>query len=334
MHTLRLTLVAGLLCLGPTAATAAETLTVLTYDSFVAEWGPGPIVKAAFEAECACTLRFIGLEDGVAILNRLKLQGTSTTADAVVGLDNNLIAEAGATGLFAPHGLALALPGLPVAWADPTFLPYDHAHFAVVYDRERLADPPRSLAALVDGGAEAPRIIIEDPRTSTPGLGLLVWIRAVYGEEAGAAWSRLRPRVLTVTPGWSEAYGLFVKGEAPLVLSYTTSPAYHRFAEKSERYAALRFPEGHPLQIEVAAVLARSPRQELARQFLAVLLSPAVQGEIATTNWMLPAGATAKPLPPAYDGVLPPPRTIGFSPAEIAANRRAWTAEWLEAMSR
>ena len=59
----------------------------------------------------------------------------------------------------------------------------------------------------------------------------------MYGR---AAWSRLRPRVLTVTPGWSEAYGLFVKGEAPLVLSYTTSPAYHRFAEKSERYAALR----------------------------------------------------------------------------------------------
>jgi ABC-type thiamine transport system substrate-binding protein len=40
---------------------AAETpvLTVLTYDSFHSEWGPGPAVEQAFEATCACDLRFV-----------------------------------------------------------------------------------------------------------------------------------------------------------------------------------------------------------------------------------------------------------------------------------
>ena len=55
-----------------------------------------------------------------------------------------------------------------------------------------------------------------------------------------------------MTPGWSEAYGLFTKGEAPMVLSYTTSPAYHMVAENTERYQAAAFREGHYLQIEVA----------------------------------------------------------------------------------
>ena len=35
-----------------------------------------------------------------------------------------------------------------------------------------------------------------------------------------------------MTQGWSEAYGLFLKGEADMVLSYTTSPAYHIAVEK------------------------------------------------------------------------------------------------------
>jgi ABC-type thiamine transport system substrate-binding protein len=32
------------------------------------------------------------------------------------------------------------------------------------------------------------------------------------------------PKTVTVTKGWSEAYGMFLDGEADMVLSYTTSP--------------------------------------------------------------------------------------------------------------
>src|SRR5437764_9838250 len=85
-------------------ASAAETLTIYTYQSFVADWGPGPKVKAAFEKECSCTIQWVAITDGVAILNRLKLEGAQTTADVVLGLDTNLTAEAQATGLFGPHG--------------------------------------------------------------------------------------------------------------------------------------------------------------------------------------------------------------------------------------
>ena len=32
------------------------------------------------------------------------------------------------------------------------------------------------------------RIVIQDPRTSTPGLGLLTWMKALYGDQAGDEW--------------------------------------------------------------------------------------------------------------------------------------------------
>src|SRR3546814_1326957 len=54
------------------------------------------------------------------------------------------------------------------------------------------------------------------------------------------------------TKGWSEAYGLFLEGEAPMVLSYSTSPAYHMIAEDEDRYQAAGFAEGHYMQVEVA----------------------------------------------------------------------------------
>ena len=313
-------------------AAAAEKLTVYTYESFTAEWGPGPVVKKNFEAECACEVDFVSVADGVALLNRLKLEGTSTKADIVLGLDTNLTAEAKATGLFAPHGEVSGV-SVPGGWSDDTFVPYDYGYFAVVYDTEKLKQPPASLKELVEGDA-GQKIVIQDPRTSTPGLGLLLWVKSVYGDEAASAWAKLKGRVLTVTPGWSESYGLFTKGEAPMVLSYTTSPAYHMIAEKTDRYQAASFSEGHYLQIEVAGITANGAKNPLSQKFLTFMTGPGFQDAVPETNWMYPAGKTDKPLDPAFDRLVKPARTLMFSPEDVAKNRKAWVDEWLGVMSK
>ncbi|MBD0414217.1 thiamine ABC transporter substrate binding subunit [Oryzicola mucosus] len=312
---------------------AQDKLTVYTYESFTAEWGPGPQVKKAFEAECTCAVDFVSVADGVALLSRLKLEGASTKADIVLGLDTNLVAEAKATGLFAPHGKGSAPVEIPGGWNDDTFLPYDYGYFAVVYDTEMLKTPPKSLKELVEGDA-AQKIVIQDPRTSTPGLGLVLWIKAVYGDKAGDAWAKLKDRVLTVTPGWSEAYGLFTKGEAPMVLSYTTSPAYHMIAENSEKYQAASFEEGHYLQVEVAGITTTGAKNPLAVEFMDFMLSPKFQDIIPETNWMLPAAATDKPLNPAFDKLVKPSHPLLIPSEDVAANRKAWVDEWLAVMSR
>jgi thiamine transport system substrate-binding protein len=331
MRKLVLSLLAALAA--PAAAAHAEgTLTVYTYESFTAEWGPGPQVEKAFEAECGCDLKFVSVADGVALLNRVKLEGAATKADIVLGLDTNLTAEAKATGQFAPAGIDQAALTVPGGWSDDTFVPFDYGYFAVVYDTQKVTNPPKSLAELVDGDANI-KIAIEDPRTATPGLGLVLWVKAVYGDKAADAWTKLRRRVLTVTPGWSEAYGLFTKGEAQMVLSYTTSPAYHMVAENSERYQAASFSEGHYLQIEVAGMTANGAKNPLAQKFLAFMTGSKFQDVIPETNWMFPAGKTDKPLNPAFDKLVKPAKTLIFSPQEVAANRHAWVDEWLQAMS-
>lgn len=320
--------------LAPFAAHAQEkTLTVYTYESFTSDWGPGPKIKAEFEKTCACTVNFIGVADGVALLTRLKLEGAGSDADIALGLDTSLISEAKATGLFEANGVDRSAVKVPGNYADDTFLPYDYGHFAVVYDTQTIKNPPESLKDLIEGDTSQ-KIAIQDPRTSTPGLGLLLWVKAAYGDKAPEAWAKLRDRVLTVTPGWSEAYGLFTKGEVPMVLSYTTSPAYHMVEENTDRYQAASFSDGHYIQIEVAGMLKNAKDRDLAKSFLAFLVSPAAQDIIPTTNWMMPAAATSTPLPEAFDRLVKPAKTLLIGSDEVAKNRQAWIDEWLTAMSK
>ncbi|KKY89294.1 thiamine ABC transporter substrate binding subunit [Leclercia sp. UBA5958] len=320
-----------LLALLALPAFAKPVLTVYTYDSFAADWGPGPVVKKAFEADCNCELKFVALEDGVSLLNRLRMEGKNSKADVVLGLDNNLLNAATQTELFAKSNVPNDAVTVPGGWKNDTFVPFDYGYFAFVYDKTKLQNPPKSLKELVESDQKW-RVIYEDPRTSTPGLGLLLWMQKVYGDKTPEAWQKLAAKTVTVTKGWSEAYGLFLKGEGDLVLSYTTSPAYHIIEEKKENYAAADFAEGHYLQVEVAARTAASKQPELAEQFLKFMVSPAFQKAIPTGNWMYPVTDVA--LPEGFNSLVKPKNTLEFTPQQVADKRAGWVSEWQRAVSR
>lgn len=318
---------AGLL--GATAATAqSPELTVYTYDSFVSDWGPGPKVEAAFEETCECDLNLVGVEDGAALLARVKLEGARSDADVVLGLDTNLVARARETGLFAEHAVT-ADYDLPVAWDDPVFVPFDWGHFAFVHDKD--FDAPGNFEALAESDAS---ILIQDPRSSTPGLGLLMWVKTAYGDAAPGIWEGLADNIVTVTKGWSESYGLFLEGEADMVLSYTTSPAYHLIAEEDDSKAAAMFDEGHYMQVEVAAKMAATDQPELADRFLQFMVSDRFQSIIPTTNWMYPAVTPDSGLPEGFDTLATPETSLLLSPEEAAAIRDEALEEWRAALSR
>jgi thiamine transport system substrate-binding protein len=315
------------------AAQNLPILTVYTYSSFAGEFGPGARIKERYERECACILEWVTTEDAGTLVARLRLEGRSTDADVVLGLDNGLMASARDSGLFAPHQLPTDGLLLPMAWNDDVFLPFDWGWFAFVYDSTQLTDPPQSLAALVTD-PNGPTIILEDPRTSSPGLGFLVWMKAIFGDGAADAWASLAPRIVTVTRGWSEAYGLFLAGEADMVLSYTTSPAYHLIVENDPRYRAAIFDEGHAMQVEVAAMVGTTDQPDLARSFLAFMTTEAFQSAIPEGNWMYPATDLPGGLPPAFADLPRPAISLMTPPEEIEANRRAWIDEWIAAMAR
>ncbi|EJG1830079.1 thiamine ABC transporter substrate binding subunit [Vibrio parahaemolyticus] len=314
-----------------TSAFAAEnTLTIYTYDSFAADWGPGPKIEQAFEAKCGCDVNFVALDDGVSILNRLRLEGGNSKADIVLGLDNNLMAEAKKTGLLTEHNVDTANTVLPNGWSDTTFVPYDYGYFAFVYNKEKLANPPKSMKELVEARDDL-KVIYQDPRTSTPGQGLMLWMKSIYGDDVTQAWQKLASKTVTVTKGWSEAYSMFLNGESDLVLSYTTSPAYHLIAENDSNFATANFSEGHYMQVEVAAKVKGSKNSELADKFMDFILSDEFQSAMPTGNWMYPV--TDVELPKGFETLSVPSKSLSFSADEVAKMRKSWIREWQSALT-
>ncbi|MEX3017189.1 thiamine ABC transporter substrate binding subunit [Gymnodinialimonas hymeniacidonis] len=322
---------AGLSTIAGAAFAQTPVLTVYTYDSFASDWGPGPQVELAFEEICECDLQFTATGDGAALLSRLRLEGSRSDADIVLGLDTNLIAAADEAELMQPHGMDATGLTLPIEWDDANFMPFDWGYFAFVH-RQTLEDVPNSFEELA---ASDVSIVIQDPRSSTPGLGLLMWVQHAYGDDRAAEiWEGLADNVVTVTPGWSEAYGLFLDGEADMVLSYTTSPAYHLIAEEDDSYTAAPFTEGHYMQVEVGGILATADNPELAQQFMEFMVSPAFQEVIPTTNWMYPAALPEDALPDGFNTLIQPEQSLIFSSTGAAEVREDALATWQNALSQ
>ncbi|MDF4604558.1 thiamine ABC transporter substrate-binding protein, partial [Vibrio parahaemolyticus] len=170
-----------------------------------------------------------------------------------------------------------------------------------------------------------------DPRTSTPGQGLMLWMKSIYGDDVTQAWQKLASKTVTVTKGWSEAYSMFLNGESDLVLSYTTSPAYHLIAENDSKFATANFAEGHYMQVEVAAKVKGSKNSELADQFMNFILSDEFQSAMPTGNWMYPV--TDVELPKGFETLNVPSNSLSFSADEVAKMRKSWIREWQSALT-
>lgn len=307
-------------------------LTVYTYDSFSTEWGLEPVVIPHFEDICKCEVQIVTVGDGGSILNRLIIEGKDTRADIVLGLDNNLAPRAFELDIFEPYKPKYYETVPEEIWFDPSnrLIPFDYGYFSVVYDSERLRTPPKNFADLASEKYKR-RLIIEDPRSSTPGLGFLLWSVKLLENGYEDFWKRLRTNILTVTPGWDSAYAMFKKGEAPMVISYTTSPAYHIINENTYRYKAAIFPEGHYVQIEVAGIVKYTKNKDLARSFIDYMLSPQFQKEIPTKNYMYPANKDVE-LPEAFKSLPKPKRMLIIKEDVLSKKLTKWINGWRQAM--
>ncbi len=305
------------------AAANAEPLTIYAPDYFGSEWGPGPAIKEAFEASCACEIEYVTGD----LLPRLRLEGDATPADIVIGLNTDDAEAARQTGLFAPSNVDTSGLTMPVEWTDETFVPFNWGHTAFVYDTTKVTDVPTSFADLVDNHPDL-RIAIQDPRTSVSGLALALWVHKVFGDGAEDAWAKLAPRIVTVTKGWSESYGLFTEGEVDMVLSYTTSPAYHIIAEGDETKKAAIFPEGHYVMVETAGQIAGTDQPELAQAFMDFILTEPFQSIIPEGNWSLPAKLDPAQMPEGFARLDMPQTALIYSSAEAEALRDTVVAEF------
>ena len=307
----------------------AEKLTVYTYDSFVSEWGPGPIVEKIFEDKYEIDLQFIAVDSAATLLNKIILEGENTKADLVLGLDMNLFNAAEKSELFVSHNLKNINNKLtlPLNWESDIFVPYNYGYFAFVYNNKTLKNPPLSMEDLIN--KTDARIVIQDPRTSTPGLGLLTWMKALYGDSAQNKWSQLNKKIISVTKGWTDAYyNFFMAGEADVVLSYSTSPAAHIMFEENYDISASTFKEGNYISVEFAGILNSSKNKQMANKFLDFMISDDFQKVIPGTNIMYPV--TDVEMPEAFNK-LEIPKLLQLDPKDINDNKDAWINEWLNA---
>lgn len=319
----------GLTVIAGAALAETPVLTVYAPDYFTSEWGPGPKIEAAFEETCGCDVKYLAGD----LLPRLLLEGERTKADIVIGLNTDVTKKARETGLFATHGQDTSDLTLPIEWTDDVFLPFNWGHTAFIYDNTKISDAPSSFEALLNAPDDL-KIVVQDPRSSISGLALMLWIKSVYGDEAEGAFERLAPKVLTVTKGWSESYGMFTDGEADLVLSYTTSPAYHIIAEEDETKSAAIFDEGHYFMTELVAKTTTTQQPELASAFMDFVLSETFQEMIPTANWSFPAKLDPAKLPEGFSKLALPKKALFYSEEEAAALRDETLEEWLRAFSK
>jgi thiamine transport system substrate-binding protein len=316
-------------------------LTVYVYDSWAAPGGLGEAVFPLFEKQCGCVLLALPSGDGSAALSRLALdqERGHAGAELVVGLDGPTSQRAASyVEPLSPALIQLSRKKL-VDQAQSAlgagFIAYDYGYFAFIADQDQLKKQklvaPTRFADLLRPEWRR-NLILEDPRTSTPGLSFVL-----YGEALSADWSKLKSQWLTLAPGWDGAYGLFLKGEAPLVWSYTTSQAYHEeHGDRAHRYTALIFNEGQPVQVEGAALVKGAfegeggkAKRKLAESFLSFLVSPQAQALIPTRNWMYPARKGIE-LPASFAHLPKPGKAVNL-PNDPALVKRALD-HWAESI--
>jgi thiamine transport system substrate-binding protein len=310
-----------------------RVLTVYTHHSFAKEWNFDHYqLRSKFEKKCNCKLEIVGLDNGGTLLSRLKLEGKHSKADIILGLDYNLISEAEKTKLFSTINFDTDNLVLPIKWKNKYFLPFDYGYLTFIYNKNKIKEVPKSLEELV---YKYPgKIIIADPRSSSVGLNFLLWMRSVFDDQSTNAWQTLSKKIVTVTKGWGESYGLFLKGEADMVLSYTTSPAYHMLAEQNYNYNSISFEDGNYLQIEVAGILKNSPNPDLADMFLEFLISKDFQITMLTQHYMYPVIDLQNEIPNVYKTIKIPENVLFMDSMDIHNNKKYWILEWLSAITK
>ncbi|WP_126993487.1 thiamine ABC transporter substrate-binding protein [Thermosipho globiformans] len=301
---------------------SAEKLVVYTYDSFVS--GIGKEIVPIFEKKYGCKVELLSFGDAGTVLSRLMLEKNNPKADVIVGLDQALLIKAIENDLvqkFKPENLSLLkYPELYNEYGTP----YDFGAIAIVYNKEKIKNPPKSFNDLLKDEFRG-KIVVEDPRTSSTGLSFLLWTIAAFNEKYLDFWSKFKDNLLTITPGWDEAFEMLESGESDIMVSYATDGAYSYYYYGNVKYVPVILDEGAFVQVEYASLVKNAKNVELGKKFIEFLLSDEFQEKVPLNQWMLPV--TNVKLPEAFKYV-PEIKKVLEIKNDIYKNQERILKEW------
>ena len=275
-----------------------NTLTVYAYDTFCGDWGAAGSVIPAFEKKTGIKVNLVASGAALEVINKVRLEGANTECDVILGITDSVADKAYDLLESYDSPFIGTINQRLIFDKENRLIPYDYGIFAFVYDSESDIAVPTSLMDLTKDEYKG-KVILIDPRTSSVGTGLMMWTYNALGDGWLDWWKKMSENALTTASGWSSGYGLFTEGEAPIVISYTTSPVYHVMWENTTRYQALLFQDGHEVTIEAAGIVKGTKHRSAAEKFIDFLLTDA-QVELANANSMYPVNRTII-LPDAYN---------------------------------
>ncbi len=267
-----------------------QALRIMTYSSFLQSWGAGPPIAELFKKETGIDIQWINAGNAGLILERLKFKRNIDQPDLIIGFDQFSIHEARKDFQWEDiRGLndLIKDPIIPKGSKYHDFLAYDWGPMTFIY-RQGSKLIPESLDDLLKPDFKN-KLILQDPRMSSPGLQFLLWVLSVKGEDEGFKFLKeLKKSIKIMPPSWSSSYSIFKMSEDSFVFSYFSSPYYHQKEEKDDSYKAVFFKEPHPVQVEYAAIPDFCRRCEQARVFAKFLMKDEVQKILMNKNYMLP----------------------------------------------
>ncbi|AFG38637.1 thiamine ABC transporter substrate-binding protein [Spirochaeta africana] len=304
-----------------------DQVVIYGYDSL-----PGTLRRAIvehMEREYGVEVDLQRIGDTGAVFTQLYLERSNPQADVVIGLDESYLPRLRAENMLEPYepaDLQLVRDELLV---DPEYyaVPFDFGYITLNADMENLERVPESWEDLLSEDFRNSFIML-NPGTSSPGRNFLLYTIAVFGEDDWLDfWQQLQPNILTVTSGWSDGYGLYTQGEAPLVVSYETSPAFHRHFEETDRYQAVLFDDAAYLQVEVAGIVHNARNRLNAERVMDFLVSQEFQELIPLNQIMYPIHPGVE-LPEAFTAGASVENAVSLDPQLVGDNFSTWLMAW------
>jgi len=310
------------------------TLTLVTYDSFAVSEG---LFKTFTDDTCIEVQQVAGGDAGQ-LVSAAILTKDNPTADVMFGIDNTFLQRGLDADLFEPYETELLSTVDEALQLDPDHrvTPIDYSDVCINYWVDALpAGEPTTLDDLIDPANDG-QFVTMNPETSSPGFAFLLATIVRYGEDGWEDyWQSLVDNGVSVTAGWSDAYyGEYTAGggDRAIVTSYASSPpAEVIFADPpvdSPPVAVLY--DSCFRQVEFAGILAGTEFPESSQLLIDFLLSTTFQEDIPLNMFVYPANGEAT-LPAEFvefGELADNPATL--TPAEIEANRAAWTERWVE----
>lgn len=291
----------------------SRDLTIVTHDSAVFSKAQ----LAEFKKETGITVKQVKAGDAGAMTNKLVLTKSQPIGDLVYGIDNTFAGVATDNNLI-----------------DGDLRPIDFGDVCMNYDKFWFAKnetpAPTSIKDLTKPEFRN-LTVIENPTTSSTGLAFLAATVSVFGANGWEQyWRALKANGVKVDAGWEDAYftdfsGSSGKGAYPIVLSYSSSPAYEvRDDGQSQTTSIL---DGCYRQTEYAGVLKKAKNKDGAAKFIDYMLTPSFQKSLPTSMYVYPVLAGVK-LPTEWAKFA----TVSDNPVggelNVNVSRKEWFDKW------